>query len=217
MKELESVTGAARWNALVEKVGIETLEWFLRDRKLDAEEAAAKLERYVAWRDAGNRDVSEEVVADEIATQKARLLPQTDIIGRPTVVVTLERHLVEERVLRHTQLNCVKLMDEALTRLDPAASPPVETVLVLFDLRGFSGANWDLDFVRFFIRIMFEYYPKRISRVLIVGAPIVFRPLWLAVKPLLGKYSTVVSFVSEGEARDYFSSGAKVFIEDIAR
>lgn len=56
---------------------------------------------------------------------------------------------------------------------------------------------------------MFDIYPKRIGQVLLVGAPLLFQPLWQVVKPLLGNYASLVQFVSADEAAGYFAmSGA---------
>ena len=55
-------------------------------------------------------------------------------------------------------------------------------------------------------RLMFDIYPKRIGQVLLVGAPLIFQPLWAVVKPLLGKYASLVAFVSVQEAKDFFAS-----------
>lgn len=38
--------------------------------------------------------------------------------------------------------------------------PQVQTVLGIFDLRGFTSANADWGFVRFLVDIFFLYYPK---------------------------------------------------------
>lgn len=64
--------------------------------------------------------------------------------------------------------------------------------------------NADLPFIRFFIKIMFDYYPKRISQVLLVAAPLAFQPMWGVVKPLLGKYASLVRFVTVQEAEAFF-------------
>jgi len=65
--------------------------------------------------------------------------------------------------------------------------------------------NADVPFIRFFIKLMFDIYPKRIGQVLLVGAPLVFQPLWAIVKPLLGKYAALVQFVNIDQAREYFA------------
>lgn len=57
-------------------------------------------------------------------------------------------------------------------------------------------------------RLMFDVYPKRIGQVLLVGAPLIFQPVWAVIKPLLGKYAALVQFVSPPEAEAYFGSPA---------
>jgi CRAL/TRIO domain len=57
---------------------------------------------------------------------------------------------------------------------------------------------------------MFDIYPKRIGQVLLVGAPLVFQPLWQVVKPLLGKYSGIVHFSSPDEAERWGGLQTKV-------
>ena len=39
-----------------------------------------------------------------------------------------------------------------------------------------------------------------------VPAPLLFQPLWQVVKPLLGKYASLVQFVSADEAAGYFAA-----------
>ena len=97
--------------------------------------------------------------------------------------------------------------------MDRALQEGCETVLTVFDLRGFSTANADLPFIRFFIKLMFDIYPKRIGQVLLVGAPLIFQPLWQVIKPLLGKYAGIVQFCSAKEAAAYFASGADSHLE----
>ena len=69
--------------------------------------------------------------------------------------------------LQDSQRLCVHLMDLALERLAvaeaaarPGTPPPPQTVLGIFDLRGFTSANADWGFVRFLVDIFFLYYPK---------------------------------------------------------
>ena len=54
--------------------------------------------------------------------------------------------------------------------------------------------------------IFFTYYPKRFGQVLFMDAPWIFQPSWKLFKPLLGKYSGLVAFVSREQLRDnYFT------------
>ena len=46
---------------------------------------------------------------------------------------------------------------------------------------------------------------------LIVDAPWVFKPVWAVIKPLMGKYASLVRQVTVSEAKEYFVEGSKVF------
>ena len=84
--------------------------------------------------------------------------------------------------------------------------PGQNAMLGVFDLRGFSSRNADLQFARFMIDAFFTYYPKRVSQVLMVEAPWVFQPVYSVVKPLLRKYAALVQFVSVDDIRrKYFT------------
>jgi hypothetical protein len=141
-------------------------------------------------------------VATEAATGKAFLHTHLDSSGRPVIIVRAARHLTGAAPLVESQRLCVHLLDRALEALPEGQ----DTVLGIFDLRGFSSRNADLGFVRFMVDIFFTYYPKRLSQVLFVDAPWVFKPGWEMVKPWLKKYAALVRFVSAEEARrEYFS------------
>ena len=130
--------------------------------------------------------------------------------------VKVALNVTAERDLQQTERLCVVLMDEAMAARQarsycPVANsslePPIskyqcprtgarqaearcEAILTVFDLRGFGLKNADLPFIQFFIRVMFDYYPKRISQVLLVGAPLSFQPLWQARRPSLAPNDT---------------------------
>jgi len=82
-----------------------------------------------------------------------------------------------------------------------------DTVLGIFDLRGFQSQNADMGFVKFMVDIFFTYYPKRLGQVLFVDAPWIFKPGWEMMKPWLKKYAALVRFVSAEEVRrEYFTN-----------
>ncbi|KAI7841007.1 hypothetical protein COHA_005235 [Chlorella ohadii] len=188
-----------------------TLRWFLQDRKLDVEEAEEKLIKMLRWRREFGADfISWTDVAREAATGKAYLHSHLDVSGRPVIVVRAAKHLTDASNLQDSQRLCVHLMDRALERLESANASSqgqeVQTVLGIFDLRGFTSANADWGFVRFLVDIFFLYYPKRLSQVLFVEAPWVFKPGWEIVKPWLKKYAALVRFVNVDEVRkEYFT------------
>ncbi len=186
--------------------------WFLRDRKLEVDKAREKTVKYLEWRARdGFDDLSGVDVDEEAATGKAVLLSERDACGRSVVYVTLTKHEVETRDLSRTCRLCVRLVDEALERSRAEGEGAVETLMCVFDLRGFTMKNADIDFVKFFIKCIFDYFPKRVSQVLIVDAPWVFKPVWAVIKPLMGKYASLVRQVKVSEAKEYFVEGSKVF------
>jgi hypothetical protein len=150
-------------------------------------------------------------VAKEAATGKAFLHTHPDIYGRPVVIIRAARHVTGAAPLVESQRLCVYILDRALEALPPGQ----DTLLGIFDLRGFTSANGDLGFVRFLVDVFFSYYPKRLSQVLFVEAPWVFKPGWEIVKPWLKKYAALVRFVTAEEVRrDFFT--AETVPEDFA-
>lgn len=200
------------------------LAWFLRDRKLDADKALEKCAKYLEWRSRDGYDAralrEDPGVNEEAATGKAVLLPELDAFDRPVIYVTLTKHETETRELARTCKLCVRLVDDALERMGyvyedsaPAASraSSQQTLLCVFDLRGFTMKNADIEFVKFFIKCIFDYFPKRISQVLLIEPPWVFTPVWQIVKPLMGKYASLVRQVKASDAAAYFKEDSTLF------
>ncbi|CAL5221135.1 g3271 [Coccomyxa viridis] len=181
-----------------------TQQWFLRDRKLNVGEAADKLVRMMQWRQDFLRGVTPSAadVAAEAATGKAYLHSHKDVNGRPVIVIRASRHITGERPLDDSKRLCAHLLEKAVDELDDGG----ETILGIFDLRGFGTQNADFGFVRFLVDVFFSYYPKRLGQVLMVDAPWGFNAGWSVVKPWLKKYAALVSFVSREELRrQYFT------------
>eukprot|EP00240_Pyramimonas_obovata_P015917 CAMPEP_0118934338 /NCGR_PEP_ID=MMETSP1169-20130426/13769_1 /TAXON_ID=36882 /ORGANISM="Pyramimonas obovata, Strain CCMP722" /LENGTH=292 /DNA_ID=CAMNT_0006877233 /DNA_START=52 /DNA_END=930 /DNA_ORIENTATION=- len=178
------------------------LEWFIRDRGLDVAEAQEKLQGYLDWRSGGFSGLTADQpeVAREITLKKAYLSEDPDVLGRPIVIVKAKLQVTDTRDLEATKKLCVWLMDTALEKLEGTDH---ENILVIFDLRGFGPKNADIPFLKFFIDVMFKYYPKRIANVLLVEPPFVFQPVWQILKPLLGKYSSLVRFSNLKELKEY--------------
>ncbi|XP_058762727.1 uncharacterized protein LOC131636087 isoform X2 [Vicia villosa] len=54
--------------------------------------------------------------------------------------------------------------------------------------------------------VFYCYYPRRLSQVLFVDAPFVFKPIWQLTKPLLKSYASLVRFCSaETVRKEYFT------------
>ena len=181
----------------------EQLKWFLLDRKLDVEAATEKLVKMLEWRkEFGADSITTTDVAQEAATGKAYLHTHRDVLDRPVIVVRAAKHVKDAAPLVESQKLCVFTLERALERLPEGQ----DTVLGIFDLRGFQSQNADMGFVKFMIDIFFTYSPKRLSQVLFVDAPWIFKPGWEMMKPWLKKYAALVRFVSADEVRkEYFT------------
>jgi len=178
------------------------MRWFLMDRKLDVQEAEDKLVKMLRWRrEFGVDSLQTTDVAQEAATGKAYLHTHLDVKGRPVIIVRAAKHVTGSAPLIESQRLCVHILERAHERLPEGQ----ETFLGIFDLRGFTSRNADLGFVRFLVDIFFTYYPKRLSQVLFVDAPFLFKPGWEMIRPWLKKYQALVKFVSADEVRkDFF-------------
>ena len=139
-------------------------------------------------------------MAKEAATGKAYLHAHLDVQNRPVIIVRAAKHVTAAGPLVDSQRLCVHILERASDSLPEGQ----DTFLGIFDLRGFTSKNADLGFVRFLVDIFFTYYPKRLSQVLFVDAPWVFKPGWEMVKPWLKKYAALVRFVTAEELRREF-------------
>lgn len=201
------------------------LWWFLRDRRFDVSEAASKIERCLLWRKEFRAErLGPELFGREMRSRKAYLHRHTDLAGRPVMVAFAHRHNVLERRLDESCHMCVWHLEQALDRLSLSEPPtladtsglhhdssvqlPIEQVMGIFDVRDFSPLSMDPEFAKFLVDILYNYYPKRVGRVLFVGAPDLFRSFWDSLRPLIGRHAEVAEFVTAEEVReDYFAPG----------
>ena len=191
----------------------ELLLWYLRDRRMDVDEAVAKLQKLLAWRSGSEEwtSVSEVAVDAERATGKVELVDggrTTDVLGRPVLLVRVAKHVIAERDLVASRALSAREIQATVDAIPPGSG--VEQFLGIFDMRGFSAAggksNADFAFVKFMVKLLFDYFPRRVGRVLLVGAPMGFGPVWAIVKPWLGSYGELVRFAKPDEVREYFAA-----------
>lgn len=178
------------------------MEWYLKDRRYDAEEAEGKIRATLKWRNSIGH-VQDVDVQEEMATGKTVVHHHKDIYGRSVLLVTARKHVVGEFTSKQSQSLLKYSIDKAIDVMDEES----ETLLGIFDLKGFGPRNADLEYVSFLVDAFFKYYPRRIGEVLLVDAPLIFRPTWMIAKPMLGKYAKLVRFVSSKEAQSYFRPG----------
>jgi len=184
-----------------------TLQWYLRDRYFDVEEADQKLSKMLHFRKAfPSERITRESVAREYASGKAYVHSATDKYGRPAIVIRTKLHAVGDYPIDDSKRLCIHLIDGAVAQ---AVAGGGEQIVGIFDLRGFEvPRNADFAFAAFMVEAFFEYYPRRVAQVLLVDAPWVFQPAWAVIKPLMRKYAALVRFVSTEELRrEFFTPG----------
>ncbi|KAL6761132.1 CRAL-TRIO domain-containing protein [Haematococcus lacustris] len=187
------------------KLNDETLQWYLRDRYFDVDEAEQKLRRMLAWREDFQPDhITASQVAKEASSGKAYVHSHLDVYGRPAIVIRTRLHVVGQYPINDSKRLAVFLIDQAIAQAQAAGG---EQILGIFDLRDFQvPRNSDFLFARFMVEAFFEYYPRRVAQVLFVEAPWMFQPAWAAIQPLMRKYAALVRFVTKEElAREYFA------------
>ncbi|KAH0468658.1 hypothetical protein IEQ34_001890 [Dendrobium chrysotoxum] len=154
------------------------------------------------WReDFGVSTLSEDSVKSIYSTGKAYVHGFTDVKGRPVLVVVASKHFPEKQAATEDRKLCVLLIEKALHKLPYGLGE----ILVIVDLRGFRTENADIMFFKFLIDAFYYYYPKRLGQVLLVGAPLVFQPIWQLLKPLMKSYAALVRFCDAETVRsEYF-------------
>ncbi|XP_045792111.1 CRAL-TRIO domain-containing protein C589.09, mitochondrial-like [Trifolium pratense] len=177
--------------------------WFLKDRKFDVEEAASKLSKAIKWRqDFEVSNLTEESVKVIAQTGKAYIHDFLDINDRPVLVVVAAKHFPKAQDPADDERLCVFLIEKALSKLPTGK----EEILGIFDLRGFGAENADFKYLTFLFEVFYYYYPKRLSQVLFVDAPFMFKQFWRLVKPLLKSHASQVRFCSaETVRKEYFT------------
>lgn len=184
----------------------ETALWFLRDRKMDVEAAAAKLEKFLRWR-AEVGDITDDDIASSVEAGAAYVHPHLDVEGRAVIIVEIAKHVIKERDLEAAKKHAVRAVEECIRKMEdtPGGS---DAIYAVWDMKGFSGSNADLDLAKFCILDVFrEYYPKRLSQVAAIDSPWAFKPVWAILKPIIGKYSSVVQFCKVPDVVANFKEG----------
>lgn len=154
LEALKSLQTSFEGSEYAAEVTDEQLRWFLLDRKMDVEAAKEKLERMLLWRrEFGADGITMTDVAKEAATGKAYLHTQNDVFNRPVIVVRAAKHVKDAVPLVESQRLCVYTLERALERLPEGQ----DTLLGIFDLRGFKSKNGDMGFVKFMVDIFFTY------------------------------------------------------------
>ncbi|KAI3464120.1 hypothetical protein Pfo_020783 [Paulownia fortunei] len=182
----------------------EMILWFLKDRKYSVKDAVSKLTKAIRWRrEFGVSELSEESVKSVAETGKAYVHNYLDVYGRPVLIVEASKHIPGEHEQYEDEKLCVFMIEKALSKL-PSGK---QEILGIIDLRGFQTQNADIKFLTFVFDAFYYYYPRRLSQVLFVDAPFIYKPVWELIKPLLKSYASLVRFCSAKTVKEeYFTS-----------
>ncbi|GBE59847.1 CRAL TRIO domain containing protein [Babesia ovata] len=185
---------------------------FLRARKFDINKTSAMLNKYFSWRLEVNVDSIIRSDLTYIRDRVREFFPHgyhgVDRLGRPIYIermgqgscTKLLQHLTTEQLTRYY----VQRYEYLTHVMMPAASiklgKPVEQLLTIVDLRGFSLSQINTK-LRAFLTAMSSvtqnYYPEMLGKLLFINASALFSALWQILSPLLdAKTLSKISVIS---------------------
>lgn len=153
---------------------------FLRVRGFDAARALAALLACVEWR-AKTSEVADPGWARHsiIMSLGMSIVHGTDRENHPLWIVRPELHSPRNS---DACISCTYTLLEHIIRL---MQPGIERCTVVFDMKGFGFANYDIRWVVTCISALRNYYPERLAKAVVTSAPLAFRVLWQAVQPFM--------------------------------
>ncbi|GIX63327.1 phosphatidylinositol/phosphatidylcholine transfer protein [Babesia caballi] len=193
---------------------------FLRARKFDITKTSAMLNKYFSWRLEVNVDAILRNDMSSIRDRVREFFPHgyhgVDRMGRPVYIERmgqgscskLLQHMSTDQLTRYY----VQRYEYLTHVMMPAASiqygKPVEQLLTIVDLRGFSLSQINSK-LRSFLTAMSSvtqnYYPELLGKLLFINASALFSALWQVLSPLLDAKTlskiTVISSKTESRAR----------------
>ncbi|RKP03436.1 hypothetical protein CXG81DRAFT_17058 [Caulochytrium protostelioides] len=181
---------------------------FLRARKWEVPQAVEMLLDCLVWRFHFGiaelmRDPEALLPEWELASGKTYVYG-VDKAGRPCFMIHIKHHDKSKSQLIDSQRLCAYQME--VGRL--CMTGDSEAATTVFDMTGFSMmTNFDMGFIRFFVKCLEGYYPECLSTALIVNAPWVFNSCWAIIKPLLDPVvSSKVKFIKKEQVLEYIDA-----------
>jgi hypothetical protein len=171
--------------AVVFSVALTFAPQFLRARDCDIEATTTMMTAFSEWRRThlaprGISGVTVDDVRNELRTGKA-ILHKTDRFGRPCVYVRANRHDPSKHDRAETERFTVYMLERTIA----AVTRGVESFVVIFELEGFSRSAFDLEILKFIIRILSNNYPERLGALWFVNESWVFWLCWKLVSPFI--------------------------------
>ncbi|KAI9275395.1 CRAL-TRIO domain-containing protein [Sporodiniella umbellata] len=188
---------------------------FLRAKKWELYSAYTMLLETLRWRLWMRVDdivaLGETGIRDELNRLRSGLgdcfsrkiaLQKVSVIGpdehhRPVCFIDPKDHHKEDQSLEVLKIYIVYMFETIRLLL----RQPVETVCVIFHLKGFTKKNMDFNSVKFLIECFDSYYPEALGVCLIYKAPWVFSKIWRLIVPKLSpKIASKIRFADSTQA-----------------
>ncbi|KAK7097265.1 uncharacterized protein [Littorina saxatilis] len=174
-----------------------SLRRFLRAFQ-DVDVAFKMLLKYNKWRrEFGVDSLSPDDpdIAEEMATGKVHILRNRDNKGRPVIYVAARKHNAYDRDIDKLRKFLVYILESACKKCNESV---IDNLLLIFDLKGFTLASMDYQFVKSLIWLFSRNYPERLGNCLIINSPLIFTGCWTVISPWLNEVTaSKVTFVSD--------------------
>ncbi|KAF9435106.1 hypothetical protein BGZ76_006880 [Entomortierella beljakovae] len=163
---------------------------FLRARKWHVGNGLLMMVKAIKWRkdeDVENVKLGEDALDVKYPKFKDQLhqgkfyIHGTDKKGQPVVYLNVHLHRAADQDAKTLERLTIYLMETGRLLLEP----PVETVILVFDLTLFGLANMDYTMVQFLVTCFEAYYPESLGAIVIHNAPYVFWGAWTIIKAWL--------------------------------
>lgn len=180
------------------------LRW-LRSRKWDVSAAVNQIIETMQWRhDWGVQEIvgngERAISQDEIATGKTYFMGH-DRTGRPVCCIHPKEHVKGQYPHEYSE----KLTVFCLETYRKILQPPMESVLIIFDMGGCDSKNMDFHQIKFLINLVDNYYPDSLGVILILNFPWILDKSWTIIKSWLNpQIQKKVRFIhTEAELNEY--------------
>ncbi|KDE02582.1 hypothetical protein MVLG_06865 [Microbotryum lychnidis-dioicae p1A1 Lamole] len=163
---------------------------FLRARKWSGSAGVAMLCACIKWRMGGDVEKifekGEEGMKDAegfiMQMETGKTYTQgTDRYGRPVVYIHVAKHRTFDQSPKALEDFVVFQMESVRCLF----SPPVDKIVMVFDMTGFGIRNMDWRCILFIVKCLEAYYPESLNVMLIHNAPWVFQGIWKVLGPML--------------------------------
>ncbi|XP_059150375.1 uncharacterized protein LOC131937176 [Physella acuta] len=161
------------------------------------EAAYIGITKYNKWRvDYGVDQLSPDdpAVLAEMSKGICHLLRTRDCMNRPVLYIIARKHSATDRDLERLTRFTVYMLELTFKRLDESI---IDNICIVFDMRKFTMANMDYQFVKKLIWLLGKYYPERLGICIVYNAPVMFQGCWAVIRPWLNEVTaSKVMFVN---------------------